>query len=130
MVFKASLAQLCPIQINTDMDKVILISIPETSLKILIEQAVRNALSKPESQNPNNAGLKILNMEEACDYVGISLSHGYKLTSTNQIPHSKRGKRLFFDKNELDQWLISNKIKTIKELDKDAHEYLKSSKVK
>ncbi len=112
------------------MDKVILISIPETSLKILIEQAVKNALSDVDNQNQNNTELKILNMQEACEYIGISSSHGYKLTSTNQIPHSKRGKRLFFDKSELDQWLVGNKVKTIEELDQETADYFKSSRVK
>ena len=35
------------------------------------------------------------------------------LTSTKEIPHSKpNGKGLFFDKDEIDCWLLNNKVPT------------------
>ena len=34
----------------------------------------------------------------------------YKLTSGQKIPHLKRGKKVFFDKDELDAWMRQNKI--------------------
>ena len=34
----------------------------------------------------------------------------YKLTSGQQIPHMKRGKKIFFDKDEIDAWIRHNKI--------------------
>ena len=37
----------------------------------------------------------------------------YKLTSSQQIPHMKCGKKIFFDKDELDLWVRRNKIKDI-----------------
>jgi hypothetical protein len=37
----------------------------------------------------------------------------YKLTSGKIIPHSKRGKKVFFDKDELDKWLSRNKVTDI-----------------
>jgi excisionase family DNA binding protein len=56
---------------------------------------------------------KVLNLNEVADYIGYSKSHIYKLTSTNQIPHSKpNGKGLFFDKDEIDYWLLKNKVPT------------------
>lgn len=56
---------------------------------------------------------KVLNLNEIAEYIGYSKSHIYKLTSTNQIPHYKpNGKVLFFDKNEVDTWLLNNKVET------------------
>jgi excisionase family DNA binding protein len=56
---------------------------------------------------------KVLNLNEVANYIGYSKSHIYKLTSTNQIPHSKpNGKGLFFDKDEIDVWLLKNKVPT------------------
>lgn len=51
----------------------------------------------------------ILTLQEASVYIGVSLSQLYKLTSTQSIPHYKpRGKMCYFEKNELDAWLLRN----------------------
>ena len=43
------------------------------------------------------------------DYIGFSKSYIYKLTSQNLIPHSKpSGKAVFFNRDEIDKWLLSN----------------------
>ena len=53
---------------------------------------------------------KTLTLDEGCKYTGYSKSYMYKLTSGQIIPHLKRGKKVFFDKDELDAWLRHNKI--------------------
>ena len=51
----------------------------------------------------------ILTLQEASVYIGVSLSQLYKLTSTQCIPHYKpRGKMCYFEKKELDAWLLRN----------------------
>lgn len=51
----------------------------------------------------------ILTLQEAAIYMGISLSQIYKLTSTQSIPHYKpRGKMCYFERKELDAWLLRN----------------------
>ena len=56
---------------------------------------------------------KTLTIEEACNYTSYSKSYMYKLTSGQMIPHMKRGKKVFFDKEELDTWLRLNKVRDI-----------------
>lgn len=52
---------------------------------------------------------KVFTFQEACQYVGVSESLLYKLTSNKEIPHYKpRGKMLYFAKDELDEWLQQN----------------------
>ena len=67
---------------------------------------------------------KVLTFHEGCIYTGYSESYMYKLTSGNLIPHSKSGKRIFFDRELLDQWLLSNRIATSQELETRASTYL------
>ena len=43
---------------------------------------------------------KTLTLEETCNYTGYTKSYMYKLTSGQQIPHMKRGKKVFFDKDD------------------------------
>ena len=53
----------------------------------------------------------VLTAREACEYMGITESHLYKLTSRGRIPHYKpTGKLVYFDRSELDDWLLRNKI--------------------
>ena len=53
---------------------------------------------------------KALTLEEGCKYTGYSKSYMYKLTSSESIPHSKRGKKIFFDKDLLEAWLLKHKV--------------------
>jgi excisionase family DNA binding protein len=57
-----------------------------------------------------------LTFDEACDYTGISRSYLYKLTAKGKIPHSKpNGKLLFFEKTQLVEWLLQNKVSSPRE---------------
>lgn len=54
----------------------------------------------------------VLNMSEACQLLDISASNLYKLTSTKKIPHfCPNGKKLYFDKQELINWMKTNSVK-------------------
>jgi prophage regulatory protein len=60
--------------------------------------------------NKNNLAWKtVFNMNEACEYTGFSKSTMYKLVANEVIPFSKpNGKMIFFDRQKLDDWLLSN----------------------
>jgi len=59
----------------------------------------------------------ILTVEGLMDYTGFSRKQIYKLTSTRAIPHYKpSGRKLFFKKDEIDEWITLGKVKTLKEL--------------
>ncbi|MHB8579912.1 MAG: helix-turn-helix domain-containing protein [Ignavibacteriaceae bacterium] len=50
-----------------------------------------------------------LNFVQAAQYLSISHSHLYKMTSQRKIPfHKPSGKYLFFFKYELDAWIHQN----------------------
>ena len=67
---------------------------------------------------------KVLTSEEAAKYMGISLSYLYRLTSEMKIPHSKpTGKMVYFDREELEQWLMSCRIATSGEINQRAQTY-------
>lgn len=70
-------------------------------------------------------GLKtILNVEELSDYTGFKKSYIYKLVHHNLIPYSKpNGKVLFFDRNKIDEWLMSNSTKSESEISREATEF-------
>ena len=68
---------------------------------------------------------EVLNFTEAAVYLEVSHSHLYKLTSSGAIPAYKpNGKKLYFNRKELDTWLLSNKQVSTGELEEQANEYL------
>jgi excisionase family DNA binding protein len=63
----------------------------------------------------------VLNIDEAAAFTGMTVSYLYKLTSTQEIPHYKpRGKMLYFDRAELESWLLQRRIKTMEEINTSA----------
>ena len=59
----------------------------------------------------------VFTFEDFCRYVGISKSWGYKLTSQRAVPHySPNGKTLYFEKAQIDKWLLQNPVRTVAQL--------------
>lgn len=74
---------------------------------------------------------KVLNFNEATEYLSVSKSHLYKMTSTMQIPHYKpNGKRIYFKREELENWLLRNRITTKDEIEIEASNYIMKNKFK
>lgn len=96
------------------------LSIPE--LRQLLREEVEQALSEQATDSPTQQ--TIFNFSQGCEYLGISKSHGYKLTSQQRIPFSKRGKRIYFEKAVLDQWLLANKVQSVSQLETAMDNYL------
>lgn len=71
----------------------------------------------------------VLTFEEAASYGGLSKSHLYKLTMNKSLPfYRPRGKMIYFDKDELDNWLLQNPITTNDELESQASTYVHLNK--
>lgn len=67
---------------------------------------------------------EVLTAQETARYMGISMSYLYKLTMKKQIPHYKpMGKICYFNRNEVEQWLLSNRVSTEQELNSKAMTY-------
>ena len=74
---------------------------------------------------------EVLNFNDACSYLDISASHLYKLTSQKQIPHfCPQGKKLYFNRQELDTWLQRNRQSTDAEIEMAAANYVIQNKRK
>ena len=66
----------------------------------------------------------VLTVDEAAKYMGISKSTLYKMTMRKQIPHSKpNGKVCYFDRLELEAWLMGNRIATSDEIQERVQAY-------
>lgn len=68
----------------------------------------------------------VLTFDEAAKYTGLSKSYLYKLCgSTGKIPcYKPSGKVLYFNRTELDAWMLQNRKATREEIGIKANTYL------
>ena len=67
----------------------------------------------------------VLNFSEVELYTNLSKSYLYELTSSGGIPcYKPNGKHLYFKKDEIEDWLLSNKKVTNIELDELASTHI------
>lgn len=64
-----------------------------------------------------------LTLEECSMVTGYSIQSLYSFTSKRLIPHFKRGNYLYFSKQEIEEWLQSNRVPTQEELEQEAVTY-------
>lgn len=67
----------------------------------------------------------VLTIDEVCVLTGLSKSHLYKLTMRQQIPHYKQAKHLYFEREEVEQWLRKHPVFTMDQIVDKASDYLK-----
>lgn len=72
----------------------------------------------------------ILDIKEASLFIGFSIAHIYRLTSTRQIPHFKKGAKLLFKKDDLEAWMTETRVMTEEETEKRAATYAALNKRK
>jgi excisionase family DNA binding protein len=82
-----------------------------------IRNEIRNELrsffnEKEEKEREDEIG----GIELALELTGLAKPTIYSLVSTRKIPHSKRGKKLYFSRKELLEWLTTGKRKTKDEI--------------
>ena len=95
-------------------------------LEPIIDNCITGALNKYINELRFDTPItdNILGVIEVATYLKISKATVYKLTMDQQLPHYKRGKRLYFRKEEIDNWLNKGKVKTHQEIHEEADSYL------
>lgn len=100
---------------------------------LAISQNNRQKAVPPEPifkfKNKGKMEKNILTFSEAAEYTGMSKSYLYKLTSTGKIAHYKpSGKLIYFNREELEAWIFSNRITPMSEIDQQATDYTVAGK--
>ena len=82
--------------------------------RLLLSQS---AMVKPESD-------QYLTIKEVAEMICLTVSTIYGLVQRSEIPVCKRGKRLYFSKQVLMEWIKAGRKKTSGEIAKEADSYL------
>jgi len=111
----------------------IVLSFDSEQFNTIIKNAVRTVYNENLSFQPKTGtetSKEILNVDEASEFLNIAKQTVYTLTSKREIPHFKRGKKLYFKLSELQNWIDVTKRKTVSELKADTENFLKESSKK
>ena len=83
-----------------------------------IEKAIEKLNTLPQSEED------FMNIDQVSSFVGLAKPTVYGLIHKQKIPYFKVGKRLYFKKSDLVNWITSAKVKTKKEINQMADEYI------
>ena len=68
---------------------------------------------------------QVLDAKEAAEYLGVSVHHIYRLTSTHRVPyHKPAGGRIYFKLADLVEYLTSGRVCSRDEIDALAQKWL------
>lgn len=70
----------------------------------------------------------ILSITQAAEYLCLSKSSLYKMTSQRLIPFYKVSKKVYFNRVELAEWIDRHKVKTQEEIEQEAILYLSKTR--
>ncbi len=111
------------------MENIVLLSISKNELESLIENSVRKILNENvNGQNSNDDGL--LTVKETANFLRLAVPTIYGYIHLRKIPCFKKGKRLYFSKDALINWVKEGKLKTLSEIEQEANTYLLTRKYK
>lgn len=106
------------------MQAVTITQITPPELEAIIENVLRKTFPVYQKTEVSNVGESIFTIQEAAEFLNLSKYTLYGLVAKSSIPNMKRGKRLYFSKEELTKWLKESRRQTASDAAKDADNYL------
>lgn len=71
------------------------------------------------------AAKNVLSMDDVVLLTGLSKGYVYKLTCKKEIPYYKpNGKMIYFDRQEVEEWMKQNRVNSVVEAEQQASKYL------
>lgn len=97
------------------MENLILVSKEELIqiLQVSLKEVLREEASVKDKSDPED----ILDIQEAAQFLKLSINTIYGYTSQSRVPFIKRGKKLYFEKSKLEAWLKEGSRESIKDIE-------------
>jgi len=108
------------------MQAVTITQITPFELESLIENSLRKIINAKATttETPD----QLLTIQQAGDLLNLSIPTLYGYVHRAEIPVCKKGKRLYFSKDDLTNWIKEGKKKTVAEISAEADMYLTKRK--
>jgi excisionase family DNA binding protein len=80
--------------------------------------------------SPSEPVKEIMTVEDAMLYLNLAKPTLYRMTANNELPFIKKSRKIYFNRSDLEKWLLEGKQKTRAELQAEATELNQSQKGK
>lgn len=99
-----------------------LIILTSDQIKDLFKAALREMAEEKLFQQQESTEIvhEIMDVKQAAEFLKMKVPTIYTMTCYNQIPFYKRGKRIYFKREELVKWIEEGRKKTRKEIEEEA----------
>ena len=105
------------------MQNLLLTQISDVEIRQLLREELENFFAEKQFADEKGKNEEIGGIDLAIEITGLAKPTIYSLCSERKIPHSKQGKRLYFSRQELTDWLKQGKRKTNAEIAIEAANY-------
>jgi excisionase family DNA binding protein len=106
----------------------IIVQLDSEQLSNLIQSSVRKVLKEtpPQTVEPTEQPEQLLTIDEVATLLHLTKPTIYSKVSKNELPGvCKQGKRLYFDRQTIIDWIKQGRKKSNSEIEAEANEYLK-----
>lgn len=102
---------------------------PETLISSISERVTANILKAVRNEQPTtDQPEQLLTIQEAAEFLSLTVPTMYSKVSKREIPVMKRSKRLYFSRTELLDYLKDGRKKSNAEIEQEAKAYLSNNK--
>jgi predicted DNA-binding transcriptional regulator AlpA len=105
------------------MQNLLLTQISDVEIRQLFREELENFFAENKIGENKAGNDEIGGIDVAIKLTGLAKPTIYSLCSERKIPHSKQGKRLYFSRLELLEWIKNGKRKTNAEIAVEAENY-------
>ena len=89
---------------------------------------LKRLLIEKQEQTPTDQPEKLLTIQEAAEFLSLTVPTIYSKVSKGELPFMKRSKRLYFSRTELLDYIKTGRQKSNAEIEQEAKAYLSNNK--
>ena len=93
-----------------------------------IENLILDLKHSPLRVEPTDHPEQLLSIQQAAEFLSLSVPTLYSKVSKSELPVMKRGKRLYFSRTELMEYIKEGRKKSNAEIEAEAEAYLTDKK--
>ncbi len=93
-----------------------------------IENLILDLKQQPKQVEPTETPEQLLTVQEAAQFLNLTVPTIYSKVSKGELPVMKRSKRLYFSSAELMEYLKEGRKKSNAEIEQEAEVYLSNNK--
>ena len=102
---------------------------PEKLISSISERVTANILKAVRNEQPTTDQTEqLLTIQEAAEFLSLTVPTMYSKVSKGELPVMKRSKRLYFSRTELLEYLKDGRKKSNAEIEQEAKAYLLNNK--